>query len=506
MFHKFKFYAKLCGQLYHIQPRFAIYPAINIIYFAKKRDILKLEYCVHLGKGFKTMRADLFLKGETAKHLYDAVRDLPIVDYHCHLQPKEILENEVFTDIAQIWLGGDHYKWRLMRACGVPEDYVTGNASPREKFRAYAACLETAVGNPLYVWSHMELAMYFGIEDALTAENADEIFDRANAYIAETGMSPRKLMLDSRVELVATTDDPADTLEYHKQIAADETFPVRVVPSFRTDAALNICAANYADYIARLSAACGYAIDSLDDLKKALSDRLDFFCANGCRVSDVGIADFPQKTDGICACETFRKVRAGEAVSRAEYLDFLFEMYVFLAGEYKKHNITMQLHLNVCRNARTSLFTQVGPDAGGDCVGDRIAQAAIQQLLDTMDAQGGLPRTLLYTLEPSMYMPLATTAGSFRGVTLGAAWWYLDHKRGMEEQMDIFAETGSIAEFTGMLTDSRSFLSYARHDYFRRVLCSWVAERLDDGSLMLESAAMKILNRVCVENSRKLFA
>ena len=451
------------------------------------------------------MRKDLFLKSSTASRLYDAVCGLPIVDYHCHLQPKEILEDAVFTDISQIWLGGDHYKWRLMRACGVPEELVTGSASAREKFRAYAACLETAAGNPLYVWSHMELAMYFGIEEPLTAENADEIFDRANAYIAENALSPRKLMLQSRVELVATTDDPADSLEYHRLIAADKDFTVRVVPSFRTDAALNIRAGNYDAYLERLSAAWGNPIDTLDDLKKALADRLVFFCENGCRVSDIGIADFPHKDETCCAAETFRKVRAHEAVSYAEYRNFLFEMYVFLAGEYKKHDITMQLHLNVCRNARTSLFNTIGPDAGGDCVGERIPQADIAALLDAMDANDGLPATLLYTLEPSMYMPLATTAGSFRGVKMGAAWWFLDHKRGMEEQMNIFAETGSIAEFTGMLTDSRSFLSYARHDYFRRVLCSWVADKLDEGSLMLESTAMKILNRVCVENSRKLF-
>ena len=235
------------------------------------------------------MREDLFLNGDTAKRLYEAVRDLPIVDYHCHLQPKEILEDKVFTDIAQMWLGGDHYKWRLMRACGVPESHITGDASPREKFRAYAACIETAVGNPLYVWSHMELAMYFGIEDALGADTADDIFDRANAYIREHALSPRKLMLQSRVELVATTDDPADSLEYHKQIREDASFPVRVVPSFRTDAAMNLRRADYKAYIDRLSAACGFAIETLDDLKKALADRLDFFCANGCRVSDVGI-------------------------------------------------------------------------------------------------------------------------------------------------------------------------------------------------------------------------
>lgn len=451
------------------------------------------------------MREDLFLNGDTAKRLYEAVRDLPIVDYHCHLQPKEILEDKVFTDIAQMWLGGDHYKWRLMRACGVPESHITGDASPREKFRAYAACIETAVGNPLYVWSHMELAMYFGIEDALGADTADDIFDRANAYIREHALSPRKLMLQSRVELVATTDDPADSLEYHKQIREDASFPVRVVPSFRTDAAMNLRRADYKAYIDRLSAACGFAIETLDDLKKALADRLDFFCANGCRVSDVGIEGFPKKDDACSAAETFKKALAGETVSDAEYRDFLFEMYVYLAAQYKAKNVTMQLHLNVRRNACTRLFESVGPDAGGDCVGDPIPECDIAALLDAMDRADGLPHTILYTLEPSMYMALATTAGSFRGVVPGAAWWFCDHKRGMEEQMNILAETGHLATFTGMLTDSRSFLSYARHDYFRRVLCSRVAEELDQGTLLSEKAAMKLLNRLCVENSRKLF-
>lgn len=451
------------------------------------------------------MREDLFLNGDTAKRLYEAVRDLPIVDYHCHLQPKEILEDKVFTDIAQVWLGGDHYKWRLMRACGVPESHITGDAPPREKFRAYAACIETAVGNPLYVWSHMELAMYFGIEDALGADTADNIFDRANAYIREHALSPRKLMLQSRVELVATTDDPADSLEYHKQIREDASFPVRVVPSFRTDAAMNLRRADYKAYIDRLSVTCGFAIETLDDLKKALAHRLDFFCANGCRVSDVGIEGFPKKDDVCSAAETFKKALAGEAVSDAEYCDFLFEMYVYLAAQYKAKNVTMQLHLNVRRNACTRLFESVGPDAGGDCVGDPIPERDIAALLDAMDRADGLPHTILYTLEPSMYMALATTAGSFRGVVPGAAWWFCDHKRGMEEQMNILAETGHLATFTGMLTDSRSFLSYARHDYFRRVLCSRVAEELDQGTLLSEKAAMKLLNRLCVENSRKLF-
>lgn len=348
--------------------------------------------------------------------------------------------------------------------------------------------------------------MFFGIEDALSAETADGIFDRANDYIRAHALSPRKLMAQSRVELAATTDDPADSLEYHRLIAQDKDFSVRVVPSFRTDAALNIVRADYRAYLARLSDACGFAVESLDDLKKALSARLDFFCANGCRVSDIGIEAFPKRDAACCAAETFRRALAGESVAEAEYRDFLFEMYVFLAAEYKRHNVTMQLHLNVRRNACTRLFESVGPDAGGDCVGDPIPERDVAALLDAMDKADGLPRTILYTLEPSMYMAIATTAGSFRGVVPGAAWWFCDHKRGMEEQMNILAETGHLAQFYGMLTDSRSFLSYARHDYFRRVLCARIAEELDGGTLLSEAAAMKLLRRLCVENSRALFA
>ena len=287
------------------------------------------------------MRNDLFLKSDVAKNLYDAVRDLPIVDYHCHLSPKEILEDREFPDIAQIWLGGDHYKWRLMRACGVPEALITGDAEPREKFRAWAACLETAMGNPLYVWSHMELSMFFGIEDTLTAESADDIFDRANAYIKEHHLSPRKLMLQSHGELVATTDDPADSLEYHKEIAKEKNLPVRVVPSFRTDAALNICRANYRDYALHLGEVCGFSVETLDDLKTALSKRLDFFCENGCRVSDIGIEGFPKENKSCDAAETFKKALKGKTIPENEFRNFLFEMYVYLAHEYKAHHVTM---------------------------------------------------------------------------------------------------------------------------------------------------------------------
>lgn len=451
------------------------------------------------------MRDDLFLKSETAKRLYSLVRDLPIVDYHCHLPPKDIFEDREFTDIAAMWLGGDHYKWRLMRAAGVDERLVTGDADPREKFRAYAACVETAAGNPLYVWSHMELSQFFGIEDALSAESADAIFDRANAVIREKHLSPRKLMEMSRVELCATTDDPADPLEWHEKIAADGTLSVRVVPSFRTDNAVNLLAKGYPAYIERLGKAAGTEIRTLSDLKEALEKRLDFFCAHGCRISDVGIESFPKRDLRCDPAQTFRNALAGESVTEPEYRDFLFEMYVFLANAYRARGVTMQLHLGVKRNANSALFASAGPDVGGDCVGDMIPQRDVTALLDAMAQGGGLPKTILYTLEPAMYMALATAAGSFRDVVPGAAWWFCDHRRGMEEQLDILMETCHIGTFYGMLTDSRSFLSYARHDYFRRVFANRLARELDDGAFLSEKAAETLMRRVCVENARTIF-
>lgn len=451
------------------------------------------------------MRKDLFLHSETAKRLYAAVRELPIVDYHCHLSPKEIFEDEPFTDIAAMWLGGDHYKWRLMRFAGVDERYITGDATPREKFRAYAACLSTAAGNPLYVWSHMELAQFFGIEDALCAESADRIFDRANEVIREKRLSPRKLMEMSGVEICATTDDPADSLEWHRRIAEDPSFSVRVVPSFRTDNAVNLRAKGYPAYIQKLSQAAGMEIRTLDDLKAALAARLSFFCRMGCRVSDVGIEAFPKRDARFDAAETFRRALAGETVGEAEYRDFLFAVYVFLAWEYKAHGVAMQLHVGVKRNASTALFEAVGPDAGGDCVGDLIPQRDVVALLDAMEQENGLPKTILYTLEPAMYMALATAAGSFRDVVPGAAWWFCDHRRGMEEQLDILMETGHIGAFYGMLTDSRSFLSYARHDYFRRVFADRLARELTEGTFLSEDAAVALMRRVCFENARGLF-
>ncbi len=451
------------------------------------------------------MQQNVFLSSAAGQRLYEAVRDLPIVDYHCHLSPQEIYEDQPFSDLAQLWLGGDHYKWRLMRAFGIDERYITGDAPGVEKFRAYAECIGLAAGNPLYHWTHMELTQFFHIDTPLNRDTADEIWEAANRVIRQEQLSPRKLIQRSGVVYIGTTDDPAEPLEYHRLLAEDAGFPVQVAPSFRTDRLVSICAPGYAAYVEKFAAATGVPVTDLNSFRLAISTRLDQFAKAGCRFTDVGIPDFPA---GLCsdaqAAGIFGRALAGQSVEHQEYLAFLTYLYIFLAGEYRKRNMVMQLHLAVTRNANSALYEQLGVDCGGDCVGDMISQQQLVALLDGMQRTGGLPRTIVYTLNPAMYMTLATAAGSFLEVTLGAAWWFNDHKSGIEEQLRIYAETSHLAMFTGMLTDSRSFLSYARHDYFRRILCNLVGQWLESGEFAACDAAMELVRRVCYENSARL--
>lgn len=450
------------------------------------------------------MNQALYLENEAARRLYGEAARLPVVDYHCHLSPREIYEDREFSNIAQMWLSGDHYKWRLMRAFGIDERFITGDAPDAEKFQKYAECVSLAAGNPLRVWSEMELALYFHIDTPLSGSTAPEIWERANAVIREERLSPRKLIRQANVEWIVTTDDPADSLEFHRLIAADDSFQTKVIPAFRPDKLLNLRAPDWCGYIETLSARAGVEIDSLDSLEQAVRLRLDAFCELGCRLSDVGIEAFPS---GRCsreeAAHTFRYAREGGETSEEKYRAFLHYMYVFLAGEYRRRGIAMQYHLAVKRNANSALFRQVGPDAGGDCVGDPIPQGDVVGLLDEIDGACGMPRTILYTLNPSMYLTLATAAGSFRGVTLGAAWWYNDHRAGIEEQLRVYAQVSHLGTFTGMLTDSRSFLSYARHDYFRRIFCNLLGGWIEAGELDGETAR-ELVRRVCYGNSLEL--
>lgn len=450
------------------------------------------------------MKKTIFLQSDCAQALYESVADLPIVDYHCHLSPQEIYEDLPYDNIGQIWLGGDHYKWRLMRTAGVDEYFITGDAPWQEKFRKYASALEFAAGNPLYHWSHMELAQFFGINDSLTAARADSIWEQANAYIQKTKMSPRKLIADSRVETICTTDDIVDDLCWHQKLREDKNFHVRVLPSFRTDNLLLMRRDGYGAYLDKLEAVSDVKIDSLAQLKQAVINRLDFFVENGCRFTDVGIPFFPNAiADDAQADATFCKILAGEAVADCDYLALVGNLYVFLGVEYRKRNLVMQWHLSVLRNTNTNLFAARGGDVGCDCVGDAVPGAHLASLLDAIDARGGLPQTILYTLCESSAAQMASIAGAFQNVRCGAAWWFCDHKRGIENQIDVIAENSCLGTFLGMLTDSRSFLSYARHDYFRRILCNKIAQWVDGGEYEAESA-QALAKKICYENSKEI--
>ncbi len=451
------------------------------------------------------MDKNYLLPSAAAKRLYEKVRLLPIADYHCHLSPKEIYDDVPFDNIGEMWLGGDHYKWRLMRAAGVDEKYITGNASWHDKFIKYAEAVTFAAGSPLYAWSHMELSQFFGVEDILSVENAETIWEKANTVIREKQLSPRKLIEMSNVEYIATTDDPIDSLEYHRLIADDSSFSVKVAPAFRTDRLMLIRAADYPQYIEMLSSASGVKINSVSSLSEAISHRLDYFCSLGCRFSDVGIQYFPDRISDMAEADsTFKKAISGNEISDSEFMGFLGYMYILLASEYKKRGIVMQLHLMVRRNANTELFRSVGADAGGDCIGDTISCRDLTYILDAINSASGMPETILYTLEPSVSAKLVSIAGSFPNVRCGAAWWFCDHKRGIEEQILNIAECGHLGTFLGMLTDSRSFLSYARHDYFRRILCGLLGSFVESGEYPDEALAGKLAEKICIGNIRKL--
>ena len=451
------------------------------------------------------MNTNYLLRTPAAEALYDKVAKLPIIDYHCHLSPKEIEEDAPFTSIGELWLGADHYKWRLMRAAGVEERYITGDAPYQEKFRKFAEALSLAAGSPLYHWAHMELSLYFGIDEYLTADNADEIWERANAVIREEGLSPRRMIRKAGVAYLATTDDVIDSLEHHRRIREDKSFETVVAPSFRTDNVLLIRRAGYAAYTEKLSAVSGVQVKDLASLKQALLQRLDHFCENNCKFTDIGIPEFPSHiaTDAE-ADATYRKALAGEPIGDEEYRGFLGNMYLLLGKEYQRRGLVMQWHLAVYRNASTNLFKKLGPDCGGDCVGDPLKGADIIRMLDAIEQEAGaVPQTILYTLHPGMADQLQTIAGSFRNVRCGTAWWFCDHRRGIEQQIEVIAELGHLGAFLGMLTDSRSFLSYARHDYFRRILCNKLATWCENGEfdpVMAETVA----RRVCCENIKTL--
>ncbi|MGN0404481.1 MAG: glucuronate isomerase [Bariatricus sp.] len=447
------------------------------------------------------MDKDFLLETETAQKLYhEYAAKMPILDYHCHINPQEIAEDRKFENITQVWLGADHYKWRQMRSNGVEENYITGDASDREKFQKWAETLEKAIGNPLYHWSHLELQRYFGYFGALNGETAEEVWNLCNAKLQEDGMSTRNLIRQSNVTLVCTTDDPVDSLEWHEKIAADESFEVQVLPAWRPDKAMNLEKTDYLEYLKKLEIVSGVKIDSFASLIEALKIRMDYFAERGCTVSDHGLEYVmyaPASEEEIEAI--FKKRLRGETISRAEELQFKTAYMVALGREYHKKNWVMQLHYGVKRDNNGMIFGKLGPDAGIDCINNYAPSSEMADYLNALAVTDELPKTILYSLNPTDNAAIGTIIGCFQSeeargkIQQGSAWWFNDNKQGMIDQMTSLANLGLLGNFIGMLTDSRSFLSYTRHEYFRRIMCNLIGGWVENGEYPADE---KVLGRM----------
>ncbi len=460
------------------------------------------------------MNEDFLLTTETAKALYHgAAASLPIVDYHCHVSPKEIWEDRRFENITQVWLGGDHYKWRIMRSNGVDEHYITGAASDREKFQKFAEALPKAIGNPMYHWCHLELQRYFGYCGILNGETAQEVWDLACEKLKEDNMSVRGLIAQSNVAFIGTTDDPVDSLEWHEKIAADPSVKATVAPSFRPDKALNIDKAGWKDYIDTLASVSGVAIDGIETLKEALGKRIEHFHACGCKASDHGldyavcrIAD-AATVDGIV-----KKGLSGACVTAEEAEMLKTDLLIYCAERYVRLGWVMQIHYNCLRNPNSAAFNTLGPDTGFDIIGPNNGAPALARLLDALQVRNALPRTVLYSLDAGDNAFLDTLLGAFQGTDVpgkiqhGSAWWFNDNKQGMRDQMISLANLSLLGNFVGMLTDSRSFLSYTRHEYFRRILCALVGEWVECGEYPNDEKTLRaIVQDICYYNAERYF-
>ena len=430
---------------------------------------------------------NFLLTNAPAKKLFnDYASKMPIIDYHCHLDPSEIYEDKNFKNITAAWLYGDHYKWRLMRANGVPESHVTGDASDYDKFLAWAATLPKAIGNPVYEWTHLELRRFFDVEETLTPESAPAIWEKVNAKLASKDFSRRNLIRNSNVKILCTTDDPIDDLRYHKLLAAEEeTF--RVLPTFRPDKALNIDAATFLPWIASLSEVIGSKIDSFAALKDALKSRVKYFTENGGKLSDhaIDVLNYKEGTEAQ-ADAILKKALAGETLCADEVALYRTELFSALIKMYHEFDWTMQIHFHAFRNNNTLMFNKIGPDTGFDSVNDSSITAPFSALMDRAAKEDALPKTILYSLNANDYIVLLTTMACFQKdipgkIQLGSGWWFNDTRTGMIEQLTKLSEQGLLSQFVGMLTDSRSFLSYPRHEYFRRILCDLLGGLVERG-------------------------
>ena len=471
------------------------------------------------------MDKDFILQTDTAKHLFhDYAEKLPLIDYHCHISPQEIYEDRKFNDITEVWLGGhqsdgsyfgDHYKWRVMRSNGVEEKFVTGDEPAYGRFYMFAEALELCIGNPMYHWCHMELRKYFDCDLILKPENAPDIWNiTKNKLVNDPNLTVRGLIKSSNVEFIGTTDDPIDSLEWHKKLAEDSSFETLVCPSFRPDKALNIFDPGFIDYIALLAEAAEMpAIKSIDELCKALVKRLEYFVELGCRASDHAFVNVPFMPCPKEECDRIlKKALSGEVVMPEECEMYQIYLMIQLGKEYAKHDVAMQIHYSCARNVNERKFKELGVDVGFDVISPNDCGLNIHGLLNALDAQNALPKTILYSLNPIDNELIDTILGAFQSSEIpgkiqhGSAWWFNDTKTGMEQQMTSLANLGILGNFVGMLTDSRSFLSYARHDYFRRILCNLVGNWVENGEYPNdEDSLKKIIEGISYTNAKRYF-
>jgi glucuronate isomerase len=460
------------------------------------------------------MDKDFLLSTPTAQTLFhEYAEKTPVLDYHCHINPREIAEDRKFDNITQVWLGGDHYKWRFMRSCGVDERFITGDASDKEKFFKWAEVLGKAIGNPLYHWSHLELQRYFGYTKTLNKNTAEEVWNLCNAKLAEPSMSVRSLIKQSNVTLICTTDDPVDSLEWHKKIAADDSFDVQVLPAWRPDKAMNIEKPEYTDYLKTLSKVSGIQVTSFASLKEALKNRMDFFASMGCSVSDHAleyVMYYPASEETVEAI--FAKKLSGGSITREEELTFKTAFMLFAGKEYSRRNWVMQLHYGCKRDNNQLMYEKLGPDTGFDCINNYAPSAQMADFLNALIQTDELPKTIIYSLNPNDNQAIGTILGCFQDSTAvakiqqGSAWWFNDHKTGMKDQMISLANLGNLSGFVGMLTDSRSFLSYTRHEYFRRILCDLIGDLVENGEFPADMDTLsEIVTGISYNNAVRYF-
>lgn len=458
---------------------------------------------------------NFLLYNDTARRLYhEHAAKLPIIDYHCHLSPKEIAEDKQFSSITELWLGGDHYKWRAMRANSVDERYITGDADPWEKFQKWAETLPYTMRNPLYHWTHLELKTAFGIDKVLNPDTAREIYDRCNELLKQPEFSARGLMLKYNVETVCTTDDPIDSLEYHRALRESD-FKVKVLPAWRPDKAMAVDNSTaYNAYIERLAEVADMAIESYPDLILALRKRHDFFATQGCCVADHGVADFPwAEASEQEISNLFLKVRSGDSLNALEVRKLQTAILLELCRMNAEKGWVQQFHFGALRNVNSRMFEKLGPDTGYDTIGDYSCATAIARCLNALAVDDKLTKTILYNINPSDNTWVATMLGCFQDgkiagkIQMGSGWWFNDQLYGMKAQMDALSMQGLLSRFVGMLTDSRSFLSYPRHEYFRRLLCNLLGEDVEKGMIPSEEMhrVEEMVEDICYNNVKAYF-